>query len=288
MLDVLQAIKDGTPLKSAAKQNMKIGADVLPAIPKDSTDRNRTSPFAFTGNKFEFRSVGSSLSIAGPNTALDAIVAFTLKGFADELEKSKDFENDVAALIKREITAHWRIIFNGNGYDSSWISEAENRGLLNLRTLPDAMSHYLAAKNVKLYTEMGVYTEDEMREHYEIKLEKYCQVLNIEVETMLEMINKDILPAAFKYIHELTKTASAIKAMGGSSAGSAQSKLALKLDGLAASLVEKSEDLCKAHIAAKDSEDVMTVARSYVDSVLPAMAQARAVADEIEPLLGEE
>ena len=286
LLDVLQAIKDGTPLKSAAKQNMKIGVDVLPAIPKDSTDRNRTSPFAFTGNKFEFRSVGSSLSIAGPNTALDAIVANTLKGFADELEKSKNFESDVAALIKREITAHWRIIFNGNGYDSSWVSEAERRGLLNLRTLPDAMTHYLDAKNIKLYTEMGVYTEDEMREHYEIKLEKYCQVLNIEVETMLEMINKDILPAAFKYIHELTKTASAIKAMGG--AGSAQSKLALKLDGLAASLEEKAEVLCKAHIAAKDSDDAMVVARSYVESVVPAMAQARAVADEIEPLLGEE
>ena len=148
------------------------------------------------------------------------------------------------------------------------------------------MTHYLDAKNIKLYTEMGVYTEDEMREHYEIKLEKYCQVLNIEVETMLEMINKDILPAAFKYIHELTKTASAIKAMGG--AGSAQSKLALKLDGLAASLEEKAEVLCKAHIAAKDSDDAMLVARSYVESVVPAMAQARAVADEIEPLLGEE
>lgn len=288
LLDVLQAIKDGTPLKSAAKQNMKIGADVLPAIPKDSTDRNRTSPFAFTGNKFEFRSVGSSLSIAGPNTALDAIVAYTLKGFADELEKSNNFESDVTALIKREITAHWRIIFNGNGYDSSWVSEAEKRGLLNLRTLPDAMAHYLAEKNVKLYTEMGVYTKDEMHEHYEIKLEKYCQVLNIEVETMLEMINKDILPAAFKYIHELTKAASAIKAMGGSSAGSAQSKLALKLDGLVASLEEKAEELSKAHIVAKDSGDIMAVARAYVDSVVPAMAQARAVADEIEPLLGEE
>ncbi|MBO4546398.1 MAG: glutamine synthetase III, partial [Treponema sp.] len=207
LLDVLQSIKDGTVMQGRSKSKMTIGVDVLPPIPKDSTDRNRTSPFAFTGNKFEFRSCGSSLSIAGPNTTLDAIVAYTLKGFADELEKASDFEAALSSLIKREITAHWRIIFNGNGYDASWVEEAKKRGLLNLPSTPDAMEHYLAPKNIKLYTETGVYTEREMKEHYEIKLEKYCKVLNIEVETMLEMINKDILPAAFKYIDKVAQTA---------------------------------------------------------------------------------
>ena len=159
---VLECIKDGKPYVANKREKMTIGADVLPPIPKDSTDRNRTSPFAFTGNKFEFRSCGSALSIAGPNTALDAIVAYTLKEFADELEKSKDFEKALNELIVREVKAHWRIVFNGNGYDASWVTEAEKRGLMNLRTLPDAMEHYMDEKNVKLYTETGVYTKQEM------------------------------------------------------------------------------------------------------------------------------
>ena len=288
LLDVLQSIKDGTPMKGRSKSKMTIGADVLPPIPKDSTDRNRTSPFAFTGNKFEFRSVGSSLSIAGPNTALDAIVAYTLKGFADELEKASDFESALSALIKREITAHWRIIFNGNGYDSSWVPEAEKRGLLNLRSLPDAMAKYLDKKNVELYTKMGVYTEQEMKDHYEIKLEKYCKVLNIEVETMLEMINKDILPAAFKYINAVSQTAINLKTVVPGAKATSQAALLEKLDCLTASLSAKADELCKKHLAAKSASETMEMARAYADSVIPAMAETRAVADEIEPLLGED
>ena len=195
---VLKSIKDGTPYDSKSKSKMSIGVDVLPPIPKDSTDRNRTSPFAFTGNRFEFRSVGSALSISGPNTTLNSILAYALKEYADELEKAVDFEKELQNLIKREITAHWRIVFDGNGYDEAWITEAEKRGLLNLKTLPDAMEQYLKPKNVRLYTEMGIYTEPEMESHYDIKLEKYCGILNIEVETMLEMIHKDILPASKK------------------------------------------------------------------------------------------
>ena len=267
---------------------MTIGVDVLPPIPKDSTDRNRTSPFAFTGNKFEFRSVGSSLSIAGPNTTINAMVANTLKAFADELEKAQDFNSALQALIKREITAHWRIIFNGNGYDEAWIKEAEKRGLLNLRTLPDAMTRYLDAKNVALFTEMGVYTKDEMADHYEIKLEKYSKVLNIEVGVMLEMINKDILPSAFKYMQVLASTAESLKSVVSGAKGSALTALLSRLDTLTIELSLKEEELARRHEAAENAGDCMAVARAYADSVLPAMAAARAVADEIEPLLGED
>ena len=176
---ILEAIKTGKTYDGKKRSKMSIGVDVLPPIPKDSTDRNRTSPFAFTGNRFEFRSVGSALSISGPNTILNAILANTLCDFADELEKSKDFNTDLQKLIKREITAHERIIFNGNGYGKEWIEEAEKRGLKNYRTTPKAIEHYLDEKNIKLFTRMGIYTPEEMKSHYDIKLEKYCQVLNI-------------------------------------------------------------------------------------------------------------
>ncbi len=288
LLAVLESIKNGTPYDNKKKSKMTIGVDVLPPIPRDSTDRNRTSPFAFTGNKFEFRSVGSSLSIAGPNTTINAMVANTLKSFADELEKADDFNSALQALIKREITAHWRIIFNGNGYDEAWIQEAEKRGLLNLRTLPDAMTRYLDAKNITLFTEMGVYTKDEMADHYEIKLEKYSKVLNIEVGVMLEMINKDILPSAFKYMQVLAGTAANLKATVSGAKGSALTSLLSRLDTLTIELSLKEEELARRHDAAEKAGDCMAVARAYADSVLPAMAAARAVADEIEPLLGED
>jgi len=284
---VLESIKDGKAYDTKKNIKMTIGVDVLPQIPKDSTDRNRTSPFAFTGNKFEFRSVGSSLSIAGPNTTLDSIVAYTLGQFADELEKAKDFNSALQALIKREITAHWRILFNGNGYDASWVKEAEKRGLLNLRTLPDAVAHYLDKKNINLFTELGVYTEVEMKSHYDIKLEKYCKVLNIEVETMLEMINKDILPCAFRYINDVSTAAINLKTALPGAKALAQEKLLAKLDALVNELSEKEAELSACHAQAKQSEDFMAQARAYVDKVLPAMEKARFVADEIEPLLGE-
>lgn len=284
---VFEAIKDGKPYANSKTSKMEIGATVLPPIPKDSTDRNRTSPFAFTGNKFEFRSVGASLSIAGPNTALDAIVAYTLKQFADELEKAPKFDEALSALIEREVKAHWRIVFNGNGYDESWKTEAAKRGLMELKTLPDAMAHYMDPKNVKLYTEMGVYTKEEMESHYEIKLEKYSQILNIEVNTMLEMISKDILPSAYKYIEDVSKTVVALKNVVPSAKASAQIDLLSKLDSLVCQLAAKADELSVKHIAAKDAGDVMNVARSYVDTVLPAMAETRALADEIEPMIGE-
>ncbi len=288
LYDVLESIKDGKAMVGHTKTKMTIGVDVLPPIPKDSTDRNRTSPFAFTGNKFEFRSVGSSLSIAGPNTALDAIVAYSLKEFADELEKADDFESALTALIKREITAHWRIIFNGNGYDASWVKEAEKRGLLNLKTTPDAMSHYLDKKNVELYTKLGVYSEDELRHHFDIKLEKYAQILNIEVQTMLEMVNKDILPAAFKYTDSVSKTAMHLKSQVPGAKAAAQTAILEQLDRLTGELCSAASALKKEHESAKSAGDFMAVAQAYAGKVLPAMDAVRSAADQIEELLGEE
>ena len=284
---VLKSIKDGTPYDSKSKSKMSIGVDVLPPIPKDSTDRNRTSPFAFTGNRFEFRSVGSALSISGPNTTLNSILAYALKEYADELEKAVDFEKELQNLIKREITAHWRIVFDGNGYDEAWITEAEKRGLLNLKTLPDAMEQYLKPKNVRLYTEMGIYTEPEMESHYDIKLEKYCGILNTEVETMLEMIHKDILPASFSYMRAVGETAANVKNLLPDAKCRAECDILKKLDGLTDELAKKAEELSSTHIRIKKRSGIMEIAQGYAREVIPAMAEARAVADEIEPLLGE-
>ena len=283
---ILKSIKDGTAYNNQAKGKMTIGADVLPPIPKDSTDRNRTSPFAFTGNRFEFRSVGSALSISGPNTTMNAILAYTLKEFADELEQSKNFEEDLQKLIKREITKHWNILFNGNGYDESWVKEAEKRGLKNYRTTPDAMEHYLDKKNIRLYTEMGIYTEEEMQSHYDIKLEKYCQVLNIEVNTMLEMIHKDIMPAAFKYMNMLADTE--FKMQRVFNLCDAGLNLMKELNELINILENKSNELLKLHEKTKKITDLMEKSQSYAKEVIPMMEKVRAVADRIEPLLGEE
>lgn len=284
---VLKSIKDGTPYNSLTNQKMDIGVDVLPEIPKDSTDRNRTSPFAFTGNRFEFRSVGSSLSISGPNTTLNSILSYALKQYADELEKASDFETELKNLIRREITAHWKIVFDGNGYAPDWVNEAEKRGLLNLKNLPEAMKHYLQPKNIKLYTELGVYSEIEMKSHYDIKLEKYSRILNIEVEIMLEMIHKDILPCAFAYMKEISDSCEKAVAILSELKCLSQKNLLKKLDALTCQLEIKSENLSKVHLEAKESESNMEMAEYYAEKVLPAMAEARAVADQIEVLLSE-
>ncbi|EPF25765.1 hypothetical protein HMPREF1221_01756 [Treponema socranskii subsp. paredis ATCC 35535] len=284
---VLKSIKDGTPYNAKSKQKIKIGADVLPPIPKDTTDRNRTSPFAFTVNKFEFRSVGSSLSISGPMTTLNAIVADVLKEYADRLEGAKDFNQALQELIKNEITAHWKIIFNGNGYGDDWVSEAKKRGLLNLRNLPEAVAEYLKPKNVKLYTETGIYTEAEMKSHYEVKLEKYCQVLNIEVGTMLEMVNKNIMPSVLGYMDSIAETVVSVKnALPLAKCGAGISLLE-KLDALADSLSAETASLSEKHAAAIANGDYMLRAKAYADTVIPAMEKVRAVTDAIEPLLAE-
>ena len=283
---VLRAIKDGTDYDGKSGGKMTIGVDVLPSIPKDSTDRNRTSPFAFTGNRFEFRSVGSALSISGPNTILNSILADSLRAFADELEKSQNFEADLHALIRREITEHWRILFNGNGYGAEWIAEAERRGLKNYRTTPKAVEHYLDEKNIALFTRLGIYTKEEMKSHHDIKLEKYCQVINIEANTMLEMVHKDIIPAAFKYLNVLADTE--FKMQRVFHLCDAGLKLMEKLNTLVNELSNKSAELAQKHEQTKKIENLMERAHSYAKIVLPAMDDVRATADQIEMLLGEE
>ena len=283
---VLKAIKDGTDYDGKKGGKLTIGVDVLPPIPKDSTDRNRTSPFAFTGNRFEFRSVGSALSISGPNTIMNAILADSLRAFADELESSKDFDSDLQKLIKREITAHWRILFNGNGYGQEWIEEAERRGLKNYRTTPKAIEHYIDQKNIDLFTKLGIYTPEEMKSHYDIKLEKYCQVVNIESNTMLEMVHKDIIPAAFKYLNVLADTE--FKMQRVMTMCDAGLKLMEKLNTLVNDLSNKADALAAKHEETRAIADLMQRAHAYAKVVIPAMEEVRAIADQIEPLLGEE
>ncbi|MDD7533468.1 MAG: glutamine synthetase III, partial [Treponema sp.] len=283
---VLKAIKDGTDYDGKKGGKLTIGVDVLPPIPKDSTDRNRTSPFAFTGNRFEFRSVGSNLSISGPNTIMNAILADSLRAFADELESSKDFDSDLQKLIKREITAHWRILFNGNGYGQEWIEEAERRGLKNYRTTPKAIEHYIDQKNIDLFTKLGIYTPEEMKSHYDIKLEKYCQVVNIESNTMLEMVHKDIIPAAFKYLNVLADTE--FKMQRVMTMCDAGLKLMEKLNTLVNDLSNKADVLAAKHEETRAIADLMQRAHAYAKVVIPAMEEVRAIADQIEPLLGEE
>lgn len=284
--EILKSIKEGTEYGGRGKSKLSIGVDVLPGIPKDSTDRNRTSPFAFTGNRFEFRSVGSALSISGPNTTLNAILADTLKVFADELEKSSNFDEDLDKLIKREITTHWNILFNGNGYDESWVKEAESRGLKNYRTTPDAMAHYLDEKNIRLYTQMGIYTESEMQSHFEIKLEKYCQVLNIEVSTMLQMVNKDIIPAAFKYMNVIADTE--FKMQRVFTLCDAGLNLIKKLNDLINELDINSEKLNSLHDEVKAKTDILEKSQIYASTIIPQMQKVRQVADSIEKLLGSD
>lgn len=284
---VLEAIKDGKPYTANGSKKMSVGVDVLPPIPKDSTDRNRTSPFAFTGNRFEFRSVGSALSISGPNTILNAILADSLSSYADELEKAKDFDKELQKLIKREITEHWRILFNGNGYGEEWIREAEARGLKNYRTTPDAMEHYLDKKNIEMFTRTGIYSEVEMKSHYDVKLEKYCQVLNIEVETMIEMVNKDILPSALNFLSKLTDTYS--KMPDSLKAGaSAVEKLIEKVSTLFTEIENKKGLLEEIHAQTKMQKDLMKKSQEYAKKVIPAMENLRKSADTLEPLLGQE
>lgn len=282
---ILKAIKDGKPYTGNGSKKMSIGVDVLPAIPKDSTDRNRTSPFAFTGNRFEFRSVGSNLSISGPNTILNAILADSLSKFADELEKAENFDKELQNLIKREITAHWRILFNGNGYGEEWIKEAEKRGLKNFRTTPDAMAHYLDKKNIELFKQTGIYSEVEMKSHYDVKLEKYCQILNIEVGTMIEMVNKDIEPSALNFLNKLTDTYSKMPADLPFEYGKNQIK---KVSALLNELEQKKQKLDELHIQAQEKTELMEKAQDYAKKVLPAMEDLRSSGDLLEELLGQE
>ena len=278
---ILQSIEEGKLYGTHEKEKMQIGVTVLPDFNKDTTDRNRTSPFAFTGNKFEFRMLGSSESIACANIMINAAVAEELKQFADALEGSKDFTNDLHNLILKTIKEHKRIIFNGNGYDDSWVQEAEKRGLLNLKSTPEAYSHLLDAKNKKVLSEHGILSEVELASRYEIYNENYSKVINIEALTMLDMAKKLYLPAASKYAKELAEIVSLKKAAGGVD-DSYESELLAKVSSLTASIYNKVKALDKAVIEAKNVSETGALALYYRNTVFQAMSELRENVDELE------
>ena len=277
---VVESIIQGTEHKDSGKRNLQVGVDVLPAIPQDNTDRNRTSPMAFTGNKFEFRMLGSSQSISGPNIALNTIMAEELKQFADELETSKDFQTDLQKLIKKTLTEHQRIIFNGNGYDDAWIAEAEKRGLSNLASTADALPMYTAKKNMELFIKHGIYTKEEIEARAEIHIENYSTVISIEAKTMVDMIRHQILPAVSRYASDLCQRAASKEGMGvPCKYETATAKEVGKLTDTLLSACDKME---------KDLEKVPAGSKKAMDychqTIIPDMAKAREAADQLETL----
>ena len=286
LTEILEAIENDSAYDAREQVQMKIGVHVLPKFPKDTTDRNRTSPFAFTGNKFEFRMLGSAASVAGPNVALNTAVAEVLRQFADELEQAEDFNAALHELIKRTIREHKRIIFNGNGYDDAWIKEAtEVRGLLNLKTTPDCLPYFLHEKNIRLFTSHGVLSESEMRARYEIWNENYCKVIHIEGTTMLEKIDKDILPAVTAFTRQLSDTAASKKAVLPSADCTYEETLIGRISELSASLFRGARKLEAALEQARTIADAHGAALAYRDKVLPAMDEARKYADELETMV---
>ena len=279
---ILSAIENDEPYGGREKELIKVGVHVLPKFPRDTTDRNRTSPFAFTGNKFEFRMLGSSQSSSGPNVVLNTAVAESLRQYADELENATDFESALHDLIRKVIRKHKRIIFNGNGYDDAWVKEAESRGLLNLKSTPDCVPYYLEPKNVELFTRHKVYSEEEIHARYEIKLDNYCKVLHIEASTMLDMVRKDILPAVSAYSKTLVDTALAKKTLSRSIDYSFEAEEALKLSSLTASAVGKARVLEDSLLEVRALSDTLEQARFYKETVFAAMNELRIVVDEME------
>ncbi len=285
LTEILESIENDEKYGAKEKELMRVGVHTLPKFPKDSTDRNRTSPFAFTGNKFEFRMLGSSASVSEPNTVLNTAVAQSLKEFADVLETSPDFEKALHQLIKDTISKHKRIIFNGNGYDDAWIQEAEKRGLSNLKTTPDALAHYLDAKNVELFTAHKVYGEKEMHSRLEIFLENYCQIIDIEAQTMLDIANKDILPAVSEYSQVLCNTLLAKKAVNPALPCAYEEDMISRISVLTAEMYEDSKRLQDMLAKTYQEKSVCKRAQLFKDGIVSAMQAVRASADELETLV---
>ncbi|MBR2316474.1 MAG: glutamine synthetase III [Spirochaetales bacterium] len=285
---ILESIMSGKPYDKKAKEVMKLGVDILPAFPKDNTDRNRTSPFAFTGNKFEFRSLGSSMSISCPNIMLNTITAEALCQFADELEKADDFNTALNALIKKTLNEHKRIIFNGDGYSQEWVEEAERRGLLNLKTTTDALPHFLDEKNIQLFLKHKVHTKAEIEARYKIQMEDYCKVLNIEVMTMLEMVKREILPAVINFTKDVADSALSVTNLLGESWAKTQIELVKTLSALTDELTNTTANLEEIIGKIKDYDDVTDCAKFYTAAVIPAMNDVRQIADKLETIVGND
>ena len=277
---ILQAIADGRTYSTRAKCDVKIGVHVLPTFAMDSADRNRTSPFAFTGNKFEFRMPGASQTIADVNTVLNTIMAEEFKLFADELEKSKDLSEGIAAIIKRVMQEHGKIIFNGNNYSKDWEHEAERRGLLNLKTTIDALEHLCDEKNVKLFKDMGVFTETELRSRQEIDVERYCKEVCLEATTMLDIATKDIIPAALTYKKDVAT--GAYNSISAGIAADVEVELANKIEALVKTALRSVDNLKSALEDAHKFGFGFECGKHCKNAVIPAMDDLRAICDEME------
>ena len=279
---ILDSIENDTCYNGTESAPLKLGVHVLPKLPRDTTDRNRTSPFAFTGNKFEFRMLGSSASIATANIMLNTTVAESLRIYADELEGAADFPTALHDLIRRVIREHKRIIFNGNGYDDAWIAEAERRGLLNLRTTPDCLPYLIAPKNLELFERHRIYTAEEARSRYEILLDNYCKILNIEAMTMIDMVRREILPAVSLYSGKVADAALKKKSLGIDACTGYEEKLVGKLSSLTSAIDSRCDALETALYEIKASDDLYRLACGYRDRVFIAMQELRAAVDEAE------
>lgn len=284
---VLKCVEEDLPYNEETLKSLEIDVNVLPSFKKDTTDRNRTSPFAFTGNKFEFRMLGSTANIACPNTILNTIVAESLDYISDYLEGKDDIDKALNEVLKKILKEHKAIIFNGNNYAPEWVEEAESRGLLNLKSSAEALPHYTDEKNIKLFEKHGVYTKLELESRKEILLEKYCQTINIEALTMLEMVKKDIIPAICNYSKDLTQGALAKKNLSSDIDVSLETSLVSKISSLSACLSKKTAELDKVLLDAKDIEDSEELAKFYHDTVLSQMNEVRAIADELETIVGK-
>ena len=285
---VIDAIASDSPYAGPVKMKMDLGVDVLPKFSKDTTDRNRTSPFAFTGNKFEFRMPGSAENLSDCNTILNTAVAKELKGYADELEKADDFTSAAIALVKRTIRDHRRVIFNGNGYTAEWEEEAAKRGLPNKKNTPAALPALIEPKNIALMEDFGVLTKVEMESRYEVEMEHYSKIINIEALTMLEMARKQLLPAVNAYMSEVANTAASKLAVSESLSVRSETKALTRLSADADAMSDAVDELQAAVDAAKALSDESAKAVAFHDDVLPKMDALRAAADDAETICGED
>ncbi|MDR0331196.1 MAG: glutamine synthetase III [Chitinispirillales bacterium] len=283
LTEILEAIESGSEYRGGGKRQIEIGVTALPHFPKDATDRNRTSPFAFTGNKFEFRMLGSSFSVAGPNIVLNTVVAEALREFADELEKSSDFKRDLAALIQKTFREHKRIVFNGNNYSKEWAAEAHKRGLSNLRAAVDALPEFVSGKSMVLFTKHGVLTGNELYARYEILLESYVKTLHIEALTMIDMIKGGVIPACIDYQNDLMAALALKKTCEGIDSLHEENLLG-RISILSSSLLKRLDTLEEALSEPKDERDPLAHACFYRDAVAGAMSDVRQIADKLEAL----
>ena len=275
---ILESIMTGNPYDKKAKEVMKLGVDSLPAFPKDNTDRNRTSPFAFTGNKFEFRSLGSSMSISGPNVIINTIVADVFQEFSEKLENAKDFTSALNELIKETLNKHKRIIFNGDGYSAEWVEEAKKRQLLNLKTTTDSLPYILRKENIDLFKKHGIYSEHEIKARYEIQMEEYAKLVNIEVKTMLDLSEKEIIPACIKYLKEIADSENKIGLNCCNATSVIKNDIAKLIDGA----FEQLNLLRDLKVETQKLQDITERANQYTQKVIPVMNCLRDFCDDLE------